>query len=398
MLDRLATEGRSRNNFDLLRLIAALLVLFAHSFNLLNVPEPLGDNVGWGTAGVMIFFSISGFLVARSWDLNPRLGSFAAKRALRLMPGLIVALLLTAFVLGPLVTSAPVAAYLRDPATKAYVLNNATLQSNWLLPGVFAHNVSGSAVNGSLWTLPLEAKAYLIIAIAGLAALALRWRGVMIVVAAYAVLATIQSVRLGLPGGRHYAAFLADIQMPTAIVDSTNNGILEIYTQLTGAFAIGAALYVLRRWIPLLWSIAGALFLGLIAVVLFSDANGPEALMVVTPYIVLCVAYRTSRMVHLPRRWGDYSYGIYVYAFPIQQTVIALLQPLSAWVLFFIATPPTVAAAALSWHFVERPALGLKRAFGGSTAETAPAESHLAPVASAVDGQLTLGADVGRDA
>jgi peptidoglycan/LPS O-acetylase OafA/YrhL len=74
-----------------------------------------------------------------------------------------------------------------------------------------------------------------------------------------------------------------------------------------------------------------------------------------------------------------------VYAFPIQQTVIALLQPLSAWVLFFIATPPTVAAAALSWHFVERPALGLKRAFGGSTAETAPAESHLAPVASDVD-------------
>jgi peptidoglycan/LPS O-acetylase OafA/YrhL len=385
MLDRFATEGRSRNNFDVLRLIAALLVLFAHSFDLIQRPEPLGDNVGWGNVGVTIFFSISGFLVARSWDLNPRLGSFAAKRALRLMPGLIVALFLTAFVLGPIVTDEPVGAYLRDPATKAYVLNNATLQSNWALPGVFAHNISGSAVNGSLWTLPLEAKAYLIIAIAGLAGLALRWRAVMIVVALYAVLATIQAVRLGLPGGRHYAAFLADIQMPAAIVNSTNNGILEIDTQLAGAFAIGAALYAMRRRVPLLWPVAGLLFLGLIAVVVFSDANAPEALMAVTPYLVLCVAYRTGRLVHLPRRWGDYSYGIYVYAFPIQQTVIALLQPLSPWVLFLIATPPTAGAAVLSWHFVERPALALKRAFGGSTAETARVDLRRGPAARAVD-------------
>jgi peptidoglycan/LPS O-acetylase OafA/YrhL len=279
-------------------------------------------------------------------------------------------------------TSAPLGAYLRDPATKAYVLNNATLQSNYLLPGVFTHNVFGPAVNGSLWTLPLEAKAYLIIAIAGLAALALRWRGIMIVVAAYIVLATIRSVRLGIPGGSHYAAFLVDLQMPTA---ATNSSVLEIYTQLAGAFAIGATLYVVRRWIPLLWSVAGALLAGMISVVLFSDANAPEALMLVTPYIVLCAAYRTSRMVHLPRRWGDYSYGIYVYAFPIQQTVIALLYPLGAWALFVIATPPTVAAAALSWHFVERPALSLKRAFGGSTAEAAPVGAKLAPAAGTVD-------------
>src|SRR3954470_23246436 len=104
MLDRLATEGRSRNNFDVLRLIAAMLVLFAHSFDLLGRPEPLGY-LGWGDVGVTIFFAISGFLVARSWALNPRLGPFAAKRALRLMPGLIVAVLFCALVLGPIMTS-----------------------------------------------------------------------------------------------------------------------------------------------------------------------------------------------------------------------------------------------------------------------------------------------------
>jgi peptidoglycan/LPS O-acetylase OafA/YrhL len=91
--------------------------------------------------------------------------------------------------------------------------------------------------------------------------------------------------------------------------------------------------------------------------------------MLVTPYIVLTVAYRTAGMFHLPRWWGDYSYGIYVYAFPVQQTLIALLAPMSSWLLFALATPLTTALAVASWHAVEKPALRLKRAFGGSTSE-----------------------------
>jgi len=82
-LDQLAGSGRGQNNFDLLRLIAATAVVFGHSFDLLKVGEPFPSLLGlsWGTFGVLIFFSISGFLVARSWDKEPRLGAFAAKRA-----------------------------------------------------------------------------------------------------------------------------------------------------------------------------------------------------------------------------------------------------------------------------------------------------------------------------
>jgi peptidoglycan/LPS O-acetylase OafA/YrhL len=106
-LDHFTKTGRTANNFDLLRLLAAILVIFAHSFDLLKRPEPLTSIVpaGWGYVGVLIFFSISGFLVSRSWVRDPQLISFAVKRALRIMPALVVALILSAVVLGPLVTT-----------------------------------------------------------------------------------------------------------------------------------------------------------------------------------------------------------------------------------------------------------------------------------------------------
>ena len=75
MLGRLSAERRQENNFDLLRLFAALLVLFAHSFDLTHGFEPV-VHASWGDVGVIIFFSISGFLVSRSWDYRPRLGAF----------------------------------------------------------------------------------------------------------------------------------------------------------------------------------------------------------------------------------------------------------------------------------------------------------------------------------
>jgi peptidoglycan/LPS O-acetylase OafA/YrhL len=113
-LEEAAEAGRGQNNFDLLRLLAAGCVLLGHSFDLLVRHQPFFklENVSWGAIGVLVFFCVSGFLVARSWDTGPRVLAFAIKRALRLLPALAVALLLTAFVLGPLVTNLPVPTYL----------------------------------------------------------------------------------------------------------------------------------------------------------------------------------------------------------------------------------------------------------------------------------------------
>ena len=257
-LEEFARTGRGGNNFDLLRLIAAVSVILGHSFDLLNLLQPFPhlSGLSWGSLGVLIFFSISGFLVTRSWDNTPRVGLFVVNRALRLMPGLIVALSLTALVLGPLVSVLPLHTYLNDPATKGYVFSNATLQSDWTLPGVFVHNVYPVAVNGPLWTLPLEVKAYAILLLCGLLGLAVRWRPVMIIIAVYAVLAADNSVRSSLPGANDFVALLVQIPIPKSLVTAAAVGSFTIYALLFGSFAVGATLYWLRRWIPANWPLA----------------------------------------------------------------------------------------------------------------------------------------------
>jgi peptidoglycan/LPS O-acetylase OafA/YrhL len=95
-----------------------------------------------------------------------------------------------------------------------------------------------------------------------------------------------------------------------------------------------------------------------------SRAGGaaPEiTLDVVGPYLVLCVAYLTVGLVRVPRRLGDPSYGQYLYAFPVQQTISYLVAPRTGWILFSLALPVTTVLAIASWHLVERPALDLKR-------------------------------------
>src|SRR4051794_29915781 len=200
-LDEAERHRRGANNFDLLRLFAAGCVLFTHSFALTDTGEPAWSRttLDGGSLGVLIFFAISGFLVARSWSYDPRLLSFCAKRALRLLPALVVCLLLTALVLGPLVTTLSTSSYLENPATKRFVLDNATLQTRYTLPGVFGDvpNPHPTIVNGSLWTLPLEVKSYFLIAALGcLGALVARRRSWLLVgVATFFGLILVDAVR-----------------------------------------------------------------------------------------------------------------------------------------------------------------------------------------------------------
>lgn len=155
-------QSSRQNNVSALRFVAALMVLSGHmSFLIGGTPEML-----WGhqiqAMGVKIFFLMGGYLVTKSWLSDPRPLRYALKRFSRIWPPLAVYVLFAAFVAGPCLSTLPVGAYFRQPSTYAY-LRNLRLFIVYTLPGVFETNPYPAAVNGSLWTLPVEAAMYLAI-------------------------------------------------------------------------------------------------------------------------------------------------------------------------------------------------------------------------------------------
>jgi fucose 4-O-acetylase-like acetyltransferase len=160
--------NRPRNNLDALRLFAAMLVLVGHSYIFMGVTDPIFlAAVPLGPLGVSIFFVISGYLVSESWDRDPDAVRFLARRALRIVPGLAVCIFLTAFLLGPALTTLPLSAYFKHPTVWDY-LYNIGLYISYSLPGVFEKNRIAHSVNGSLWSLPVEFLLYLVVALVGL--------------------------------------------------------------------------------------------------------------------------------------------------------------------------------------------------------------------------------------
>ena len=242
-------------------------------------------------------------------------------------------MLLSVLALGALFTSLPLRDYLADTQTWAYLRNAlAVLRMQWELPGVFSDNVRPQ-INGSLWTLTIEVRCYALLAIAGLFGL-LRQR----VVANAAVLALL------LFGLFFYEA------VPLV-------GIAEKWSGPTLYFLIGVFLYINRNYVPL----ERGLFL--FAVVVGGASFGTEWFDAVFPfvfvYLLFYLAY-TTPFLNVDGRVGDISYGIYIYAWPVQQMVCAWfpgIRPLGNTVLASIIV---VALAWFSWHYLERPALSLK--------------------------------------
>ena len=161
-----------RNNFDALRLLAAVSVIFSHSFLIAEGTQKhewlirlTGNQSILGLTGVFVFFAISGFLVTQSFEETGDPLRFLAKRALRIFPGLFVAALLSAFVLAPFVSTLEPSAYFSRPEPYRYVIGNTLLDPTvHELPGVmFVNNPVGLEINGSMWTLRIEFMMYLMV-------------------------------------------------------------------------------------------------------------------------------------------------------------------------------------------------------------------------------------------
>jgi len=357
--ERLRDRG---NNFDVLRLLAASLVLFSHSYALTASAEPFADVSGWtlGEVGVVMFFAMSGFLISKSWSDQPRLLPFSVKRALRILPALTVAVTVTVFVVGPLFTTLPLSSYFTDPTTWIYWIRASLLFTFFgTLPGVFEHNPYPDAVNGSLWTLPVEATCYALAAALGTLGL-LRRSSVL--------------VALGLM----LIVFVTPLSpLSSAPAGGTTGGNLTLVVMLGATFVLGSLAYSLRARLHLSW-----IFVGVLVAVWVATWGGSWTKVtgvLAVGFGVLVFAFRTPAWLRRLTAPGDLSYGIYVYAFPVQQSVAAIWPSVHPLAMFAIAFPVTYGLAFLSWRLVERPALALKRIVAPRPSTSTPRVAQARP-------------------
>lgn len=326
-----------KNSFDLLRFFAAALVLYSHQHVLLGRVEP--DVFGWttfGGLGVSIFFFLSGFLVWSSWARDPDIRRFFVRRSLRIFPALWFVVLFSVLVLGPLLSRLAVPEYFASHETWRY-LSALGLVIRLGLPGVFVDNPYPAALNGSLWTLPVEFLCYVTVALIGTTGLV--WRnwimalslGLTVIAAAFGAL---------LLGSR----FVSHLEM----VSIFWWGVMYGYVRARPASEV-------REW-ALVISIA------LLAFLLLGGRGSERTGVLILAAALVVAAQHLPWGARLTDRLGDLSYGMYIFAFPVQQIVVELGRD-RGWSftthlgLSFLVTS---VLAYVSWHALERPALRFK--------------------------------------
>ena len=331
------------NNFDLIRLVAALQVLIEHALTHLQLTSlaPLGLALDF-FPGVPIFFAVSGFLISMSWERAPSLGQYARNRILRIYPALWVCLLISVLIfLGAGVRPAPARAFL------LWLLAQLTFIQFYNPP--FLRSFGVGVLNGSLWTIAVELQFYLALPL--LAFLARRWRlgwpiltalscGTMIVARYYMQDQLTMSQKIvGVTLFPYLFFFL--VGMVTRL----------LYEQRPELFR-GKALHWFGAY--LIW-IAIQTWLGLPG----STGNTLSvATIVALAMLVVSCAFTAPTLSSRLLKGNDISYGVYIYHMPLIN--LLLFRGIGGPQGFLLAIGGTLVAAIASWRFVERPALRLK--------------------------------------
>lgn len=333
------------NSFGVLRLAMASAVLISHSYLYSSghsEHEPLFKYTchSLGEHAVQVFFILSGLLVAQSFDRSRNIADFALARALRIFPALIVCVLLTAFVIGPIVTTLPLDEYFSNAGLPVYVAKTIALVSASIsLPGVFETLPLAGLVNTSLWTLKYEVLCYIGLGLAGLAGLlSYRWRRISpILVAGFMLFAFLEdpvsdtNVYTTLQNVRYFAVFFSAGVLAYLVRD-------KLVLSFWGVLPLFAAFYYARGTI--LFEVTTAVFFAYTA--------------------LWASTFRFGPMRNFSNRF-DLSFGIYIYAGPVQQMLLDFqptLTPAAIAVSTFLVAVPL---AFLSWVLIEHPALKLRK-------------------------------------
>lgn len=332
------------NNFDSIRMALAVLVIFSHSYPLSSragasepfLPLTHGQANG-GRIAVDLFFIISGFLITASYERSRTTWSYMKKRIYRIYPGFIAAMVWCGFVALPLGGG-----HLGAPsvALRAFDFATQTIQLKiFHYAGVFPNNPSPGDLNGSLWSIPYEFWCYIGVVALGVAGVLRSKRFLLALFAVSIAISILFAVYQWTPGGK---------------ILGTIFGYPPFWARLLPMYLAGVVSYRFRSHL----SLKGAWIL-LACIGMAAAALLPQGWALLFPivgaYLVLVLAFHPSVRLHNWNRFGDFSYGTYLYGFPVQQLVMHWIgHSVSPWKLFSIATPATIGCAALSWHLVEK--------------------------------------------
>ncbi len=338
------SHGRE-NNITLLRFLGAVFVLLGHSWALRygagTLQDPLSALIRAYTAfgvsihgmGVSLFFVLSGFLVTISYALRDNIFEYFESRILRIFPALSIAVLLTVFLVGTWATSLPLVDYLSHTSTWMYIIDNSSLlKIHYTLPGVFLENPRHE-VNGSLWTLPIELWMYMCVAFIGLLGI--------------------------LKSGKIFNLFFLFLIL-LYLSDPKSFPLLaeEKHVQISIYFLFGAFYYMNADRIPI--NFTALSILALFCSLGYKSPYFDFLFVAFFSYLVLLVAYHPSLKLPNIDRFGDFSYGIYIYAYPVEQSIIFIYPSLSAIYIALYSFLVVMVLAILSWNYIERPTLRLK--------------------------------------
>jgi peptidoglycan/LPS O-acetylase OafA/YrhL len=344
--DRMDRTGGFTTGFDYLRIILSISVLTWHSIWVSTGSVGLDQSIWLGpyrflpAAILPLFFALSGFLVAGSL-LRNRIHEFVTLRVLRLVPALAVEITLSALLVGLIFTTLPAREYLTSRLFFMYFFNIIG-HIQYYLPGVFHDNPVQGVVNGQLWTIPFELKCYLALIILAVLTLVKRPGLFAGLVVGFVLVQTLW-LYLGHP-------LDADEHVPGRV--------------LTFSFLAGVAIYLKRDRVPY------SNWLGLLSVIaaaaLLQFAN--LSYLAVIPIAYMTVWLGLMRPPAIP--FGDLSYGVYLFHFPVEQAIVASWpNAMSWWLLTIIALPLTAICAWLSWKLVEKPTLTRKKFIVGKVDE-----------------------------
>lgn len=346
----MAVMDRNRGSgpgFDWVRIGLSLSVILLHSFHTSYGYRPWASlsNGPSGPlfAGVLpMFFGLSGFLVAGSALRTRNLKVFLSFRVLRIMPALVTEVTLSALVLGTLMTTYSLRDYFSDPRFFTY-FGNIIGWVHFYLPGVFEGNPRPGIVNQNLWTLHPELISYAVMAALMVSSVVYNKKMLTMVWAAATVVLFIVNIYTGMfePHGVYPGKIL-------------------VYFFVTGIVAFHWREHIVLNGKLAILSIV-------VAYILYWYPNTTFFIQFPLIYLMLWLGMQAFPRINWLQR-GDYSYGLYLYAYPVQQTLVMTFLWSREWYINFAMTVPiTLGIAMLSWHYVEKPALALKRYVHAST-------------------------------